>query len=92
MIKPFNGHRSYGSWNVFLWLSSDQDLYNICKTEIERAKLKRESAISDFVKRKSVSRLAAPEVIKRLPAKTPDGARYTTLSVRLALKLMFEDR
>ena len=71
MAKPYNGHHCWNCWNVALWISNDEGLYNLaleCKRE-----------------RKN-SRLAAKEFIRFMPEMTPDGAKYTLTAVAAALR------
>jgi len=72
-MKEFNGHRSWNAWNVSLWLSTDEDLYNAWNWMPEHFSLKKAVSTLLFV----------------LPAKTPDGAVYNRLSVKLAIELYF---
>tara|TARA_R110000787_G_scaffold579_4_gene2076 strand:+ start:777 stop:1001 length:225 start_codon:yes stop_codon:yes gene_type:complete len=74
-MKEYNGHRSYNAWNVALWLYNDEDLYNLFSGMPEH-----------FSLNKAVSTLLAG-----LPAKTPDGAVYNRLSVKLAIQDEFEE-
>tara|TARA_R100000951_G_scaffold107575_1_gene103088 strand:- start:108 stop:377 length:270 start_codon:yes stop_codon:yes gene_type:complete len=75
-MKEYNGHRSYNAWNVALWLHNDEDLYNLFNWMPEHFSLD-----------KAVSTL-----LSILPAKTPDGAVYNRLSVKLAIQDEFEER
>ena len=76
IMKEYNGHRSYNAWNVALWLHNDEDLYNLFNWMPEHFSLD-----------KAVSTL-----LSILPAKTPDGAVYNRLSVKLAIQDEFEER
>ncbi len=72
-MKTYNGHRSWNAWNVSLWLNNDEGLYNMC---IE--------ALKDcgFSVKKATYR-----VMNYLEGeRTPDGAVYTHLAVKLALE------
>jgi len=63
----YNGHRSWNSWNVSLWLSNDYDLYQQAM-----------SLLSVFT-----VGTATTEMLKYyLPKKTPDGAVYNRLCVK----------
>ena len=75
-MKEYNGHRSYNAWNVALWLHNDEDLYNLFNWMPEHFSLD-----------KAVSTL-----LSILSAKTPDGAVYNRLSVKLAIQDEFEER
>lgn len=87
-MKPFNGHRSWGSWNVYLWISNEEYLYQAAMTALKAAAEKRRASKSLFIKRKSLGRLAVQDMMTYLPPKTPDGARNTALAVQLALDLI----
>lgn len=67
--KPYNGHPSWNAWNVALWIGNDEGLYR-------RA--------VELKKRHGAAR-GARFLSRELPAKTPDGARYSINSLRLAL-------
>lgn len=73
-MKTYNGHRSWNAWNVALWLGNDEPLYRRAY-ELGR-KLKPG---------------AAARVLRReLPERTPDGATYNQLSVKLAIEGLCE--
>ena len=74
-MTPFNGHRSWNAWNVSLWIANDEPLYR-------RA----------YELGRKLKPMAAARVLRsELPAKTPDGAAYTQLSVALAIKGLVEN-
>jgi hypothetical protein len=89
-MKQHNGHRSWGAWNVHLWISNEEFLYQAAMNCLQAALLKRQASKSLFIQRKSLGRLAVHDMIKYLPPKTPDGARNTVMAVRLALDLLAE--
>jgi hypothetical protein len=70
----YNGHRNYNFWNVSLWFSNDEGLYNLARETIRRCKTK------DAAARELVATLAEAGITK-----TPDGAPYTVSAVRAAL-------
>lgn len=69
--KPYNGHASYNAWNVALWINNDADLYRLAQ---------------ECVNQTSTLDEAASVLLSRLPAKTPDGVRYSLHTVRPALR------
>ena len=80
-MKTYNGHRSWNAWNVSLWIYNDEGLYNFARscTCIRNNNTK---GLNGAVRRFMDSFKGQ---------KTPDGAVYNALSVRLALKEMMED-
>ena len=71
-MKSFNGHRSWNSWNISLWLHSEEWSYNLMRECIKNSRNRRE---------------AAKEVISRLPSgATPDGAKYNITCVIEAMR------
>jgi len=77
-MKPYNGHRSWNAWNVALWIGNDEGLYRLAMECLRIAS----GDNTDRAIRKA-ARMFREEVGTD---KTPDGARYTQLSVYLALK------
>ena len=70
-MKTYNGHRSWNAWNVSLWLNNSEETYrNII---LCMKKIGFEKTVDIFSKN-----------LKGL--KTPDGAYYNKLSIRLALQ------
>ncbi len=69
-MKACNGHRSWNAWNVSLWVNSDEWTY---------------SRAVKLVKQYGINR-AAWRLLKELPAKTPDGAQYNHMALRLAIE------
>ena len=70
-MKEFNGHRSWNSWNVSLWVNNDYNLY------MHAVELVREYGRDKAARR--IARMYAGE-------RTPDGARFNRLSIWLALE------
>jgi hypothetical protein len=65
----YQGHRSKAAWNVALWIGNDEGLY---RWALE-------------LKRKIGAHCAARRMLQDLPAKTPDGYKYTLTSLREAI-------
>lgn len=68
---PYNGHKNWNHWNVILWISNDESLYNAAKRCVRVSPNKDE---------------AARNLMAYLPPKTPDGAPYSFTAVRAALR------
>lgn len=68
--KPYNGHESWTAWNVSLWINNDEGNY---------------SAAVDAVRTSKDKDRAAVKLLKILGGKTPDGARYSHHTVKLAI-------
>lgn len=73
-MATYNGHKNYAYWNVSLWISNDEGLYNMARDYIRRCKTK------DAAARALVESLKECGI-----EKTPDGARYSYSAVRAAL-------
>jgi len=69
-MKTYNGHRSWNAWNVSLWLNGDEDFYHDWCWMPEHFSLK----------------TAVNKLMEELPEKTPDGAVFNWLSVKLAIE------
>ena len=76
-MREYNGHRSWNAWNVSLWISNDEGIYNFALDCLKRAKNNTARA----------SRLFMQDY---RGAKTPDGAPYGVMTVKLALTGLIE--
>jgi hypothetical protein len=70
----YNGYKNYNYWNVALWISSDEGLYNLAREHIRRTKTKDQAA-----------RCLQTDLAERGHTKTPDGALYSLSAIRAAL-------
>jgi len=70
-MKEYNGHRSWNAWNVALWLENDESLYRFAM---------------DCLNKRSISSATRRFMVPMGGERTPDGAIYNYLSVRLALE------
>lgn len=73
-MKSYNGHRSWNAWNVSLWLWNEPDWY-----------YEFEWMPKHYTLNKAVRKLKAA-----LPEKTPDGAVFNALSIKLAIQELWE--
>jgi hypothetical protein len=69
--KPFNGHESWTAWNVSLWINNDEGLYRDAQRLAQKHGIERGA-------RHMAANLAG--------VKTPDGARYSFNTIRLAMR------
>ena len=76
-MAKYLGFPSWASWNVSLWINNDEGLYNMAKSAINRNRGKNDARNA-----------AAYDLLCLLDEKTPDGAKYTVTSIRLAMRGM----
>lgn len=84
-MSRYNGHESWNAWNVALWIGNDEPLYRAALACIRtpRADGKPVSA--------NLAALRFARDVLPNDAKTPDGARYSHRSVRLAMEGLMDD-
>ena len=68
-MATYNGHKNWHHWNVSLWINNEEHLYRAAVSLCRR------------YGKAQAARILASE----LPAKTPDGARYSVTAIRAAL-------
>lgn len=74
--KPYNGHHCWNCWNVALWIGNDESLY---RAALDCKRRPKASGVLPSLQ------TATNRMLDMLPARTPDGARYTFKAVRAAL-------
>lgn len=85
-MKQFNGHRSWNAWNVSLWISNDFYIYMFAMECLTKPVVRNGKTI------KPTLTIAVKRFLSEFSGqKTPDGAEYNRLSVRLALEGLMED-
>ena len=87
-MKTYQGHRSWNAWNVSLWISNTEAIYNyalMCLRDTARkGKQSAGRAATLFMRGYVGMRGYAGE-------RTPDGGFYNHLSVKLCLQGFIED-
>ncbi len=71
-MTKYNGHRSWNAWNVSLWINNDESLY--------------ETALAFRKSNKTLNGAVNAFMHYFAGERTPDGAKYTRLAVKLALE------
>lgn len=87
-MKTYNGHRSWNAWNVCLWIGNDEPLYRCAMDCITEARRVCKVGIATA---RMASRAARYFMAIYGNSRTPDGARYNHLSVKLCLQGFIED-
>ena len=82
---PYNGHESWNAWNVALWIGNDEGLYRAALDCIRRPRKDGKPVSANLAALRFASEVMPND------AKTPDGARYSHRSVKLALQGLMED-
>ena len=75
-MNEYNGHRSWNAWNIALWIGNTESIYR-CAVDVCLADRKLYQAVNKFMSVYGGTR-------------TPDGAIYNRLSVKLALEELIE--
>lgn len=68
-MAKYNGRMNWNRWNVSIWINGDEAIYHTAVSLCRR------------YGKDQAARILASE----LPAKTPDGARYSVTAIRAAL-------
>ena len=71
-MKQYNGHRSWNAWNISLWINNDESLYRLARECMEECAGNAGKAARRWLRLSGETR-------------TPDGAKYNPLSVKLAI-------
>lgn len=77
-MKEHNGYRSWNAWNVALWIGNDEPLYRLAMWCLEKRDNKPARAARLFMLDMGPGQ------------RTPDGATYNRLSVKLAFEGLIE--
>jgi len=89
-MKEYNGHRSYNAWNVSLWLGGDEYYYDIVSDKIKITKLYWRELISKEEQIKKATDIIFNRLNYYKLEKTPDGAYFNRLSIKLFVEDMFD--
>ncbi len=73
-MKEYQGHRSWNAWNVSLYIANEESLYRAGVNALRHTKTLNQATYR-FLNDTGL-----------LSTKTPDGAVYNALSVKLALE------
>lgn len=77
----YQGHRSWNSWNVSLWIHNDEGLYLLAKMCIAEAK-------RIHATKHTAAQLMFDDLTESNITETPQGAPYTVTSIREAMRGM----
>lgn len=86
-MKPYNGHRSWNAWNIALWMGNVEGIYNLAKSCICKARCR-----FPFRRDSLIAGTAATYFMRMFHGemRTPDGAVYNHLCVKLAMEGFME--
>ena len=86
-MKTYNGHRSWNAWNVALWINNNEPLYRFAKECIKESRRIATKLTTSHRTTPFLAARAAKLFMNSFPgSKTPDGAKYNNLSVKLCLQ------
>ena len=83
-MPKFNGHESWNAWNVSLWISNEEPLYRFALDCLRRPRADGKPVTATCAAHRFLS--GGYE-----GTRTPDGARYSFHSVKLALAGLMEE-
>ncbi len=82
-METYEGHRSWNAWNVALWMGNDEPLYRLAMDCLNNPRVNRNKRGLNKATRLFMNAMQGQ--------KTPDGATYNPLSVKLALEGFMND-
>jgi hypothetical protein len=85
MKRPYNGHESWNAWNVALWIGNDEPLYRAAIEAIRRPRHDRKPVSARLATLRFFHETGLTD------QRTPDGARYSFHSVKLAIAGLMDD-
>lgn len=85
-MKAYNGHRSWNAWNVSMWLYNDAWLYSLVQEGIANAVNKYKASFNVRGIGNANIYHAVRHIMRGLPERTPDGAKFNPTAVKLAIE------
>lgn len=93
--QEYNGHRSWNAWNVSLWIANEEPLYRAALECIKTARQSNARRIERGKPAATEAQIAgaAARLLRTsyIGTRTPDGAKYTQLAVKLAMLELMEE-
>ena len=83
--KPYNGHESWNAWNVALWIGNDEPLYRAAIEAIRRPRTDGKPVSANCATLRFLRDCGLEG------QRTPDGARYSHRSVKLAIAGLMDE-